>query len=135
MPYRITNQEGYIALIALIIISAVTLAIALSMNSLSITETDTGLLRQQSSQAEQAAYSCLQEAYLRLMSDGLYVGGTALTVSPGSCMIVSVTTPISAPADRIVIVSADVGGVQRQFTGRVTVSAAGLALVSWEENN
>ncbi|MFH1207740.1 MAG: hypothetical protein V1668_04005 [Patescibacteria group bacterium] len=133
MQYPLHNQKGYIALIALVIISVVTLAIALSMNSLSITETDTGLVRQQSTQAEQAAYSCLQEAYLRLMRDGAYTGGTTLTVAPGSCTVVSVATPI--PADRVVTVAADVGGVQRQFTGQVTWSAAGLTLVSWQENN
>jgi hypothetical protein len=132
MSYPVNNQKGYIALIALIIISAVTLAIALSMNSLSITETDTGLLRQQSTQAEQAAYSCLQEAYLRLMRNGAYTGGTTLSVPPGSCTVVSVTAPV--PADRIVIVAANIGGVQRQFTGRVTISAVGLTAVSWQEN-
>ncbi len=133
MKFYQINQKGYIALIALIIISAVTLAIALSMNGLSITETDTSLVRQQSAQAEQAAYSCLQEAYLRLMRDGAYSGGTILNVAPGTCTVVSVTTPI--PADRIVTVSANIGDVQRQFTGRVTIAPAGLTLVSWQENN
>ncbi|MFA5051933.1 MAG: hypothetical protein WC544_02615 [Patescibacteria group bacterium] len=131
MKFPVRNQQGYIALIALIIISAVTLAIALSMSSLGITETDTGLLRQQSAQAEQAAYSCLNEAYIQLMRNGSYAGGTVLDVPPGTCTIVSVSTPV--PADRIVTVSADVGGVQRQFIGRVTVSAAGLTLVAWQE--
>lgn len=133
MRYVHTHQQGYIALIALLIISAVTLAIALTLNGLSITETDTGLLRQQSVQAEQAAYSCLQEAYVRLMNDAGYTGGTTLTLGTASCQVTSVVAV--PPSDVAVTIMGISGSVQREFTGTVARSAGGLTPGSWQEND
>jgi len=124
------NQRGYIALIAVLIISAVTLAIALSLSGLGVSETDTGLLRQQSAQAGTEAQSCLQEAELRLMNNQSYAGGTVMTFDIGTCTVTTVTT---SGTDRIIDVSSTVNSVSRQFEGRVTTSANGLTPVYWKE--
>lgn len=82
----IKNQRGYIALIATIIILAITLAIGLSLNMLSIGETQAGSLTEATAQSFAAADTCLQEGYLRLHRSSAYTGGS-LAIGGGSCTI------------------------------------------------
>ena len=57
------NQGGYIALIAVLIIVVVTLSIGLSLNSLSIGETQNGLIVQQSITSQAGATRFLHDSY------------------------------------------------------------------------
>lgn len=122
------SQRGYIALIAVVIVVAVTLAIGLSMNLLSISETQVGLLRQRSVASFATADACLNEAYLRLMRDAAYAGGN-LNLAQGSCTI----AVVSLGADRTVTVTSDVGGVSRRIEGMVTISGSTVTQISWKE--
>ena len=130
MKLLIENQRGYIALIAVIIILSVTLAISLTMNVLSVDETKTGLLKQQSAQSFAAADACIREAYLRIKRDNNYTGGN-LNIGVGSCTIVV----SSLGADRTITVDSDVNGIQRQLESQVTIIGNTLDLNSWQELN
>ncbi|MCH7492610.1 hypothetical protein IID19_03410 [Patescibacteria group bacterium] len=124
------NQRGYIALIAVIIILSVTLAISLTMNVLSVDETKTGLLKQQSAQSFAVADACMREAYLRVKRDNSYTGGN-LNIGVGSCTIV-----VSSLGDtRTIIVDSDVNGIQRQLESQVTIVGNTLDLDYWQELN
>jgi len=122
------NQKGYIALIAVLIIMAVTLSIGLSLNILSIGETQSGLLKQQSAQSFAIADSCLQEAYLRIERDNDYPGGS-LNIGQGSCNI----TVVPQGADRIITVDSDVDGIIRKIESSVTIVGNNIQFNFWKE--
>jgi len=124
------NQQGYIALIAVLIIVAVTLSIGISLNLLSISETQTGLLKQQSAMSYAIADSCLQEAILQIERDKTYAGAN-LNVGLGSCTI----TVVSQATDRIITVESNVNNIVRRLEASVDVSAAEVSLNYWQEIN
>ena len=122
------NQSGYIALIAVLIITAATLAISLSLNTLSIGETESGLLKQQSAQSFALADACLQESYLRLARQGDYAGGQ-LKTELGSCTI----TIVNDNSDRIITVNSEVSSQMRRWESRVTVGSGSVTVSYWKE--
>lgn len=122
------NQQGYIALIAVIIIVAATLAISLSLNVLSIGETESGLIKQQSVQAFGIADTCMQEAYLQLERDSGYTGAS-LNVGEGSCAIL-VT---DAGTDELITVTATLKDIQRKHESLVTVNGNQVTVQYWKE--
>ncbi len=127
MKLIIKNQEGYIALIAVLIIVVVTLSIGLSMNSLSIGETQNGLIVQQSVQSQAIADSCLQEAYWQLRQDSGYTGGS-LNIGQGSCTIM--VTP--SGADYIITSVADVNSIINKYESNITLNGNNLTINSWQ---
>lgn len=125
------NQGGYVALIAVLIIVVVTLSIGLSMNILSIGETQTGLRTQQAMQSFAVADTCMHEAYLRLERLGSYSGGS-LNVGTGSCTITIVD---SGPSQKTITVTADVSGIQRKLESTVTLTGSNVSIDEWRELN
>jgi len=128
MRVRTNNQQGYIALIAVIIIVAATLAISLSLNILSIGETQAGLIKQQSVQVFGIADTCMQEAYLRLERESEY-SGASLNINDGSCAII-VT---DAGADKLIVVTAALQDIQRKLESLVTVNGNQVTVQYWKE--
>lgn len=122
------NQKGYIALIAVLIVVVATLAISLSLNLLSIGETQSGLLKQQSAQSFELADSCLEEALLKLKSDDAYTGGS-LNIEQGSCTI----TVVSQGQNRIVTAESDVNNIKKKLEARVRVSGNTIVFDYWQE--
>jgi len=121
------NQNGYIALIAVLIVVVTTLAIGLSLNSLSIGETESGLLAQQSVQSQALADSCLQEAYQKLRLDPLYAG-ESLNLGLGSCNI----SIIDSAPDYTVTVEAEVSSIITKAASDVTVTGQNIAVNHWQ---
>ena len=121
------NQQGYIALIAVLIIVVATLAIGLSLNSLSIGETQSGLLIQQSVQSQSIADSCMNEAYQKIRLDGTYVG-ESLNIGQGSCSI----TVIPSGSDYIITVQSDVNDIITKLESGITVSGNNITVNYWQ---
>ncbi|MDP2685391.1 MAG: hypothetical protein Q8P20_10265 [bacterium] len=121
------NQQGYIALIAVLIIVVATLAIGLSLNSLSIGETQSGLMVQQFVQSQSIADSCMQEAYQKLRFDGAYVG-ESLNLGQGSCTI----TVIPSGADHIITVQSDVKNIITKLESSITVVGNNITVNYWQ---
>jgi len=121
------NQRGYIALIAVLIIVVATLAIGLSLNSLSIGETQSGLLIQQSVQSQSIADSCMNEAYQKLRFDSAY-GGGSLNIGQGSCII----TVIPSGSDFIITVQSDVNNIITKLESSVTVNGNNIVVNYWQ---
>jgi len=124
------NQGGYIALIAVLIIVVVTLSIGISLNSISIGETQSGLLKQQSAQSLAVADSCLQEAYLRIERASDYTGGS-LNIGQGSCTI----NIVPQGSDRIIIVTSDVNDIVKSVESGVTITSGNIVVNYWTELN
>ena len=121
------NQQGYIALIAVLIIVVATLAIGLSINSLSIGETQSGLLVQQAVQSQSIADSCMDEAYQKLRFDGAYVG-ESLNIGQGSCTI----TVIPSGPDYIITVRSDVNDIITKLESSITASGNNITVNYWQ---
>jgi len=81
------HQQAYIALITIIIISAVTLLIAASTSLFGISETDMGLIEDQSTQSYYLANACVEYALERLKNNINYTGNETLDIDDGSCYV------------------------------------------------
>ncbi len=127
MSNIINNQKGYIALIAVLIIVVATLAIGLSLNSLSIGETQSGLLIQQAVQSQSIADSCMNEAYQKLRFDLAYAG-ESLNIGQGSCTIIIVPSG----SDYLITVQSDVDNIIIKLESNITVIGNNITMNSWK---
>lgn len=80
------KKSGFALLIGVMIISAVTLSIALGVGLVGITGVQTSLFINKASQALNYADSCAEEAYYRLKLNNSYQGGT-LSFGNESCTV------------------------------------------------
>jgi len=126
------KQKGTIALISLLIITAVALAIGLSLNLLGLDEMRMGFRESKSSEAFYGAESCLEEALMRLKRDANYSGGT-LQIGNGSCNIVITVNG----SQRTITVSGTVNQLIRKIQTVVNVlndgTTFGTENISWQE--
>lgn len=83
---KFTKKPGYIALVAILVLAGAMLAIAMSVGLGGITEAQSGLFINTSSESLQLADSCAEEAYFRLKLDSTYNGGT-LALGSETCDI------------------------------------------------
>jgi len=81
------HQQAYIALITILIISAVTLLIAASSSLFGVSETDMGLIEDQSTQSYYLANACAEYSLEKLKNNINYAGNETLDISDGSCYI------------------------------------------------
>lgn len=128
MNNQLKNQQGFIALIAVLIIVSVTLSIGLSLNILSINETQSSLIRQNSTQTFGIVDGCAREAYLRVERDNNYAGGS-LNIGQGSCII----TVVPQGTDRIITIESDVNNSVRKIETSVDVTSSNIFVNYWLE--
>lgn len=81
------NNEGFIALITVLIILGIVLLIGLSVSSLSVGEAGMSLQRLQSSQSYYLANLCTERALMELKEDSNYAGENMPNIENGSCTI------------------------------------------------
>lgn len=81
------HTKGFIALTSILIISAIALAVAVSISLLGIGEARNSLDYKKGREALYLAYGCVDEALLQLKLDETYTGG-ALSLGNGTCNIV-----------------------------------------------
>ncbi|MFQ6083748.1 MAG: hypothetical protein ACE5WD_10350 [Candidatus Aminicenantia bacterium] len=80
-------MNGYIALISILIISALLVIIASSANLISISESDMGLQENQSWESFYLATACVENALMELKKDLDYGGNEVLTFEDETCTI------------------------------------------------
>lgn len=123
-------QSGYIALLAVLIVGAASLAIALT---LLITGTDSQrstLVLQQSTQARSLASSCAEEA-LQVMHDNTsFTGTNNLSLGQGSC---TYTVTNTGGSTRTIDTTGTVNSIARKLRLNVTIGASSLSITSWQE--
>ena len=84
--YHLKPQQGFIALIALLVIAAAGLTIGLSVSLVGIEELQITLSHNQSARARALANSCIEEGLERLRNDFSNYAGT-LSIDGDSCII------------------------------------------------
>lgn len=127
---RATDQQGYVALITVLIIGAAALAICLS---LLLTGTDSqrnALTQQQSEQARSLALACANEALQQIHDNIAFSGTNGLTQGQGTC---SYTVNVTAGTTRSVATSGTVGSVVRKVQAYVTIGTSSISVTSWQE--
>jgi hypothetical protein len=125
------NQLGFIAFTSLLVISAVTLAIAISIPLLGITEANSSMGYKKSQETLKIAESCIEEGLIKLRDVPIYTGGM-LTVGNGTCQI----NATGSGTLRTIDVTATISG-QPQYIRKIHVTARRIGnsinLLSWEE--
>lgn len=82
------RQQGFIALITVLLVLTITLTVGLTLTFLSISEAKMGLQKNQSSQAYYLANLCAEHALMRLKeTNGSYTGQFFDDIENGSCQI------------------------------------------------
>lgn len=124
------NSTGYVALLAVLIVGAASLAIA---TSLLLTGTDaqrSGLVHQQSAQARSLASACAEEGLLQIHDLTTYTGTGSLNMGQGSC---DYTVTNTGGSNRTLIAIGTVNGVVRKLRVYVTITSSSLSIISWQE--
>jgi len=129
--YSKERKGGYIALILVLIVSGITLLIAISANLLGISESNMGLQKAQSSQAFYLANLCAEEALIKLKQDLEYPGNETLVISEGVCSILPVEG--SGNQNRIINTIGTVSGQVRKTKIIISKMSPKVIIASWQE--
>lgn len=126
-------KNGYIAFSSLLVISAVVLAIAVSVSLMGIDEIKNSFALSQGEKAEAATKACLEEALYRLRDDADYTSGT-LNIDTNLNCTISVS---GSAANRTIAITATLIGppdYQKNLTLTVKRTGGGINLLTWTEN-
>lgn len=124
------QSGGYIALLAVLIVGAATMAIAIALLTTGSDAQRTSLMTQQSIQARQLAHGCVDEALQKIRDQTSYVGTGTVTTANGSCSY-TVTNP--GGSNRTITTNSTIGNVVRKVTTYVTIGASSISITSWQE--
>ncbi len=121
------NNKGYIALTAILIIVAATLAVAISANFLSIDSGKNGLTLDRGDASFSLGNGCIEEAIIRLQRNGAYTGGS-LNTTAESCTI----TVAAQGAQRTITAITVADSITRTLTAHVTLTPT-FSFDWWQE--
>lgn len=125
-----TVQGGYVALIAILIVGAVSTTIALALLTNGVDSQRAALVSQRSMQARSLAIACAEEALQEMHDATAYTGTDTLTMGQGNC---TYTVTNTGGAARTVVASATVGTVVRKVQVYATIGASSISVTSWQE--
>lgn len=120
------NKKGFIALITVLIISAIALLISLGIGLSSINEANMSLQENQSSQAYYLANLCSEWALMKLKETGSAYTGEVLNIENGICQI-------SVESKWIVKVSANFSNQTKKMKIVVSEIHPEMIINSWQE--
>lgn len=124
------KQDGYIALISVLVIGAVSTAAALVLLSTGADSQRTALVAQQSTQARSLAMACAEEALQVVHDDTSYVGTGNLSLGQGSC---SYTVTNTGGSNRTITATGTVGTVVRKIQAYATIESSSISVSLWQE--
>lgn len=140
MKILLEKPKGYIALIAILIITSVTLAIGISINLLSINETKIGLMQEQTTASFFTADGCLEEAILRIKREPTKYLGGELNLGDGSCSITVMARVTSCNITgkdsnnyRTIYIKSNVNNLIRNIIAEVNLTGGKFTLDCWKE--
>lgn len=127
---RRSGEDGYIALLAVLIVGAVATAIALALLTIGADSQRATLVEQQSRQARALSIACVQEALQQIHDLTTYTGTDSLALGQGSC---SYTVTNTGATTRTITTSATVSSVVRKNQVYVTIGSSSISITSWQE--
>lgn len=87
MNIYIIKEQGYIALISILIVLAIVLSIAISASFFGIIESQMGLSQSLAAQSYYLANACAETALMKLKSNLKYQGNEQISIDNQTCMI------------------------------------------------
>jgi len=108
------KNDGYIALISVIILGAILLAVVASISSVTFYQASNGLDGESKERAFALAYSCLDHALLKKAQDGSYTGNETYFVGADQCAIGVITADQNG--NFIIPASAVIGGASANLS-------------------
>src|SRR5688572_21450964 len=105
------GENGYVALMAVLIIGAASLAVALALLTTGTDSQRATLAMQRSAQARNLATACAEEALQRIHDDAAFTGTNSMNLGQGSCAYTVTNTGGSA---RTIDTSGTVNNVVRK---------------------
>ncbi len=103
----IKNTQGFIALTAVLILSAIFLSLAINAASHVVSVSDTGIAFYERDTARYQARGCIEYARLQLQRVLDYQGNEVILIGDGECEILTIEG--SGNADRVLRVKSSVG--------------------------
>jgi hypothetical protein len=125
-----TAQDGYVAILAILIIGAASVAISLGIMSVGIDNQEIMLTTQQSTQARMVAVSCAEEALQKIHDVTGFTGTVNSTVGTDTCSY-SITS--TGNNTRRIDASSTIGNVVRKVQVYVTIGTSSISITSWQE--
>ena len=123
-------RKGYIALVSVILMSALGLAIMLSVIAAGVDAGKTDFALQQLGGARSLASSCAEEALQKILETSTTTGGGNLLIASGTCVYLITSTN----GQNITINSTGVlGTVTSKIKVVLATTTPGITLSSWEE--
>jgi hypothetical protein len=123
-------RRGYIAFISVVVISAIGVALMLSVITAGVNASKTDFALQQLSSARSMAFSCAEEALQQIVITSTTTGQGSLIVASGTCMY----SILSTNGQNIVIQSTGlIGTVRSKIKVVIASTTPFLSLSSWEE--
>lgn len=131
---KLTTENGFVAFTTILVVSIVTLGVAVSISLLGVGEARNSLDFKRGHETLKIAEACVEEGLLRLRNEDTYTGtgATPLPVGNGSCTI-SVS---GVGSDRTIDVVGNHNATPTFSKGiQVTVKRTGnsINIVSWQE--
>lgn len=124
------QENGYIALLAVLIVGAVALAISLGVLLTSTDIQRSVLIEQQSAQARSLARACAEEGLQQIHDNNNFTGTNTLTLGQGSCTYTVTTTGSST---RSIASSGIINNVVRKCQVYATIGSSSISITSWQE--
>lgn len=123
-------RRGFVALIVVLVITAIATAVLLSVSFSGLGELTNSILASKSETSFVTGDACVEETLLRLGRNSGYNGGN-LTVGQGSCVITVVVG--GAPDERVITAQSTYAGLMRNIEAKANVGGASVVLTSWKE--
>jgi len=126
----IKNQNGFIALISVLIVGAVVLVVSIGISLRSVDESNMSLDEQESHRALALANLCAEQALMKLESSLNYNGNESIIVGDESCDILTIGG--AGNLTRTVKTSSVVSGYTRRIKVEVSRISPIMQISSWE---
>lgn len=130
MSIKQRAEEGYIALIAVLIIGAASTAIALTLLIGGTDNQKAALVLQQSVQARALAMACAEDVLETLHETPAYTGTNSITLGQGNC---TYTVTSGGGNARVIDTTGTVNGVVRKIKIYATITSSSISITSWQE--
>ena len=131
MPhFVITKMKGYVALISVLIVSAIGVVVVTGVILLGLSWSRTSFTTQQSFQAKTLADACAEEALQQIKDSIPFAGNGTLTLGQGSC---AYTVTNNGAQNRSVVSVGTVGTVVRRVSLTLDKISPSINITSWQE--
>jgi hypothetical protein len=128
--YSTQPSGGYVALLAVLIVGAASVAAALALLTGGTDSQRSTLVTQQSAQARSLASACAEEALQQIHDSASFTGTDNVSLGQGTC---TYTVTNTGGANRTIDATGTVNSVVRKLKIYATINASSLSITSWQE--